>query len=73
MIPPKIFIARGDEGKLLLVIKGQEGMRYRVESSLDFDQWDFLGSAAGAETTIPLPTNQDGVPITLFYRATIAL
>ena len=73
LIPPKIFIARGDEGKLLLVIKGQEGMRYRVESSLDFDQWDFLGSAAGAETTIPLPTNQDGVPITLFYRATIAL
>ncbi|MAH97371.1 MAG: hypothetical protein CMI66_14550 [Pedosphaera sp.] len=73
MLPPRISIARGNTGNLLLVIKGQQGMRYRVESSSDFQTWEFLGAASGIETGIPLPTNQDGVPLNLFYRASIAL
>ena len=69
LIPTRISIARGDGGKLVLVISGQEGLQYHVETSLDFIKWEFLGSAFGTETTIPLPTNEAGQPITLFYRA----
>lgn len=70
--PPRISIARGHTGNLLLVIKGQQGMRYRVESSSDFQTWEFLGAASDTETSILLPTNQEGVPLNLFYRASIA-
>ncbi len=72
LTPPQISIGRGEGGGLFLIINGQEGVQYRVESSLDFTNWEILGSASGVETSIPLPTNQNGVPITLFYRASIA-
>ncbi|MDA0751899.1 MAG: VWA domain-containing protein [Verrucomicrobia bacterium] len=69
--PPKIRIRRNLNGELSLVVRGQEGVRYRVEYSSDFVNWFHFGNAEGIESIYPVPTNDQGIPIILFYRASI--
>jgi len=69
--PPKIRIRRNLDGDLSLVILGDEDVRYRVEYSSDFINWFHFGNAEGEESTFAVPTNEQGIPITLFYRASI--
>lgn len=69
--PPKILIRRSLEAELSLVVFGDEGIRYRVEYSSDFINWFHFANAQGTESTFPVPTNEQGIPITLFYRASI--
>ena len=69
--PPKVRMRRSLTGELSLVISGDEGVRYRVEYSSDFINWFHFGNAEGEESTFVVPTNDQGFPITLFYRASI--